>query len=131
MEFYKIPKGICLIKWNNEIGAILVSKYPKNLKITTKQLTNIYASHRMSNLNPNFAILTLTDTKVISFFSGIGENVIIEPDHIVALILRRDEKPIKFKALLKEAATKILSNLKDEKYENLFPNLYKEMVKIS
>lgn len=131
MEFYKIPKGICLIKWNNEIGAMLVSKYPKNLKITSKQLTNIYASHRMNNIDPNFVILTLTDTKVISFFSGIGENVIIEPDHIVALILRRDEKPMKFKAILKDVAAKILSNLKEEKYNELFPILFKEITKIS
>ncbi|MFX1450449.1 MAG: hypothetical protein ACFFCM_06390 [Promethearchaeota archaeon] len=110
---------------------MLVSKYPKNLKITTKQLTNIYASHRMNNIDPNFAILTLTDTKIISFYSGLGENVIIEPDHIVALILRRDEKPLKFKATLKDAAAKILSSLKEEKYNELFPTIFKEITKIS
>ena len=110
---------------------MLVSRYPKNLIITTKQLTNIYASHRMSNTAPNFAILTLTDTKVISFYSGLGDNVVVEPDHIVALILRRDEKPMKFKAILKDATVKILSSLKGEKFEEIFPILFKEMTKIS
>ncbi|NVM02067.1 MAG: hypothetical protein HWN67_07005 [Candidatus Helarchaeota archaeon] len=85
----------------------------------------------MNNINPNFAILTLTDAKIISFFSGIGENIIIEPNQIVALILRRDEKPMKFKSILKEATAKILSNLKGEKYEEIFPILFKEMTKIS
>ncbi|MHA1301958.1 MAG: hypothetical protein ACTSO9_21290 [Candidatus Helarchaeota archaeon] len=131
MEISKIPKGIAIIKWDNEIGAVLVSKYPKNLKITTKLLTNIYASHRMNNTEPNFATLTLTDSKVMSFFSGIGENVIVVPNHIVALILRRDEKPLKFKDILKKGAAQILSNLDDDKYEKIFPKIFKEMTRVS
>ncbi len=126
-----MPKGIAIIKWDNEIGAVLVAKYPKNLKITTKLLTNIYASHRMNNIEPNFASLTITDQKVISFFSGMGENIIVVPNYIVALILRRDEKTMKFKDILKKGAAQILSNLEDEKYKKIFPTLFKEMTKVS
>ncbi len=131
MEVFKIPKGIIIIKWDNEIGAVLVSKYPINLYITTKLLTNIYASHRMSNIEPNFATLTLTDSKVISFFSGLGENIIVVPNHIVALLLRRDEKPLKFKEILKKGAAQILSNLESDNYKKLFPKIFKEMTRIS
>lgn len=129
-EFRKIPKGIIIIKWDNELGAVLVAKYPKNLNITTKLLTNIYASHRINNLEPNFATITLTDSKVISFFSGFGENIIVQPNYIIALILRRDEKPIIFKDILKKGAAQILSNLDEKKYEKIFPTLFKEMTKL-
>ncbi|MHA1379449.1 MAG: hypothetical protein ACTSRG_13830 [Candidatus Helarchaeota archaeon] len=85
----------------------------------------------MNNTEPNFATLTLTDTKVMSFFSGIGENIIAVPNHIVALILRRDEKPLKFKNILKKGAAEILSNVEDEKYEKIFPKVFKEMTRIN
>lgn len=85
----------------------------------------------MNNTDPNFASLTLTDAKIISFFSGMGENVIVVPNYIVALILRRDEKPMKFKAILKKGAAQILSNIEDRKYEKLFPKIFKEMTKIN
>ena len=85
----------------------------------------------MNNIEPNFAILTLTDTRVISFFSGIGEKVVARPNHIVALILRRDEKPMKFKEILRNGTAKILSLLEGAKYEEILPELFKEMTKIN
>jgi len=126
-----MPKGILIIKWDNEIGAILVSKYPKKLKITTKLLTNIYANHRIESTDPNFASLTLKDSKITSFFSGLGENFIGEPNHIVALVLRRDEKPHLFREILKKGAATILSNLKNDQIEKILPELFKEMSNIS
>ena len=54
-----LPKGIVIIKWDNEIGAVLVAQYPKELKLPSKILTNIYANHRIENTDPNFASMTL------------------------------------------------------------------------
>ena len=85
----------------------------------------------MNNTEPNFATLTLTDSKVMSFFSGLGKNVIGVPNHIVALILRRDEKPSKFEDILKKAANQILSNIEENKYEKIFPKIFKDMTKVS
>ncbi len=126
-----MPKGIAIITWNNDTGAILVAKYPKNLKITTKLLTNIYANHRMNTTGPNFASLTLINTKIISFFSGIDDNQVVIPNYIIALLLRRNEKPLKFKEILKKGAAQILSNLQKENYEKIFENLFAEMTKIN
>lgn len=126
-----LPKGIIIIKWDNEIGAVLVAQYPKELKLPTKVFTNIYANHRIENTDPNFATITLKDSKVTSFFSGMGENIIVIPNHVIALVLRRDENPFKFKDVLKKSAAEILENIKNEKYKKLLPKLYDEMLQNS
>jgi len=124
-----MPKGIIIIKWDNEIGAVLVAKYPEELKLATKLFTNIYANHRIENTDPNFATMTLRDSKITSFFSGFGKNIIVIPNHVIALVLRRDESPFKYKDVLKKSAAEILQNIKNEKYKKLLPKLYDEMLK--
>lgn len=126
-----MTRGILIIKWDNEIGAVLLTKYPKTLKITSKRLTNIYANHRIDSSEPSFATLTLKDSKIASFFSGIGENSVGEPNHIVALVLRRDDMPKEFHAILKTGAESILSNIKNKKYEKVITGIFKDMTAIS
>jgi len=125
-----LPVGILIIRWDNEIGPINEGFYPENLKITNNLLTQVYSSHRYQSLKPGFASISLKNNKVVSFFSGVGDDHISVENYVVALLLRRDEKPNKYREILKTIAAEILDQTQDSKFIKLLPNLYKELAKI-
>ncbi|MHA1391449.1 MAG: hypothetical protein ACTSSC_00805 [Promethearchaeota archaeon] len=125
-----MPVGILIIRWDNEIGPINEGFYPENLKITNNLLTQVYSSHRYQSLKPGFASISLKNNKVVSFFSGVGDDHISVENYVVALLLRRDEKPNKYREILKTIAAEILDQTQDRKFIKLLPNLYKELAKI-
>ena len=125
-----MPVGILIIRWDNEIGPINEGFYPDNLKITNNLLTQVYSSHRYQSLKPGFASISLKNNKVVSFFSGVGDDHISVENYVVALLLRRDEKPGKYREILKTIAAEILDKTQDAKFINLLPNLFKDLAKI-
>ncbi len=125
-----MPVGILIIRWDNEIGPINEGFYPDNLKITNNLLTQVYSSHRYQSLKPGFASISLKNNKVVSFFSGVGDDHISVENYVVALLLRRDEKPSKYREILKTIAAEILDQTQDSKFLKLLPNLYKDLAKI-
>ncbi len=126
-----MPLGIVLIRWDNEVGPMLIQAHPENLKVTNNLLTQIYSAHRYSSLAPGFSSLTLKNKKVVSFFSGMGETVIGVPNYVVALLIRRDEQVGAFREILKKAAAEILGNIENGKYKKILPKIYKELSKVS
>ncbi|MBY9017625.1 MAG: hypothetical protein MUP85_16750 [Candidatus Lokiarchaeota archaeon] len=125
-----MPVGILIIRWDNEIGPINEGFYPENLKITNNLLTQVYSSHRYQSLKPGFASISLKNNKVVSFFSGVGTDHISIENYVVALLLRRDEKPTLYREILKTIAAEILDKIPDGKFKKLLPDLYKELAKI-
>jgi len=125
-----LPVGILIIRWDNEIGPINEGFYPETLKITNNLLTQVYSSHRYQSLKPGFASISLKNNKVVSFFSGVGADHISVENYVVALLLRRDEKPGKYREILKTIAAEILDQTQDRKFLKLLPNLYKDLAKI-
>ncbi|NVM56200.1 MAG: hypothetical protein HWN66_21065 [Candidatus Helarchaeota archaeon] len=125
-----MPIGILLIRWDDKLGTTLVAKYPEKFKFPSKILMNIYSQHRGQSTDPSFVTLTLTNLKISSFFSGMDENYIGASNYIVALVLRRDEKPHLFREILKKAAAKILKNVEKIKPETL-QTVFNEMRNIS
>jgi len=125
-----VPVGILVIRWDNEIGPINEGFYPETLKITNNLLTQVYSSHRYQSLKPGFASISLKNNKVVSFFSGVGADHISVENYVVALLLRRDEKPGKYREILKTIAAEILDQTQDRKFLKLLPNLYKDLAKI-
>ncbi|MHA1689883.1 MAG: hypothetical protein ACTSUN_11205 [Promethearchaeota archaeon] len=125
-----MPVGILVIKWDNEIGPINEGFYPENLKITNNLLTQIYSSHRYQSLKPGFASISLKNYKVVSFFSGVGEMTVSVENYVVAVLLRRDEKPSKYREVLKTIAAEILDKIPDGKFKSILPDLYKELTKV-
>jgi len=125
-----LPVGILVIRWDNEIGPINEGFYPDNLKITNNLLTQVYSSHRYQSLKPGFASISLKNNKVVSFFSGVGDDHISVENYVVALLLRRDEKPGKYREILKTIAAEILDQTQDAKFLKLLPNLYRDLAKI-
>ncbi|TXT61638.1 MAG: hypothetical protein BAJALOKI2v1_20091 [Promethearchaeota archaeon] len=125
-----MPLGILVIRWDNEIGPINEGFYPENLKITNNLLTQVYSSHRYQSLKPGFASISLRNNKVVSFFSGVGENSISVENYVVALLLRRDEKPHKYREVLKTIAAEILDKIEDDEFQEVLPDLYQELARV-
>jgi len=125
-----VPVGILIIKWDNEIGPINEGFYPETLKITNNLLTQVYSSHRYQSLKPGFASISLKNHKVVSFFSGVGEDFISVENYVIALLLRRDEKPHLYREILKKIAAELLDKIPEGKFQKYLPNLYKELAKI-
>ncbi|GAH49766.1 unnamed protein product [marine sediment metagenome] len=125
-----MPVGILVIRWDNEIGSINEGFYPDNLKITNNLLTQVYSSHRYQSLKPGFASISLKNNKVVSFFSGVGDDHISVENYVIALLLRRDEKPGKYREILKTIAAEILDKTQDAKFLEFLPNLFKDLAKI-
>jgi hypothetical protein len=125
-----MPIGILVIRWDNEIGPINEGFYPDNLKITNNLLTQIYSSHRYQSLKPGFASISLKNNKVVSFFSGIGSDSISVENYVVALLLRRDEKPYKYREVLKTISAEILDKIDNGEFRKVLPKLYKMLAKV-
>lgn len=125
-----MPVGILLIRWDDKLGTTLVAKYPEKFKFPSKILMNIYSQHRGQSTDPSFVTLTLTNLKISSFYSGMDENYIGASNYIVALVLRRDERPQLFREILKKAAAKILKNVSQVKSDTLKP-VFMEMRNLS
>ncbi len=125
-----MPVGILVIRWDNEIGPINEGFYPETLKITNNLLTQVYSSHRYQSLKPGFASISLKNNKIVSFFSGVGDMHISVENYVVALLLRRDEKPHLYREILKKIAAEILDKIPDGKFLEILPNLYKELAKV-
>lgn len=125
-----MPLGILVIRWDNEIGPINEGFYPDNLKITNNLLTQVYSSHRYQSLKPGFASISLRNNKIVSFFSGVGDDHISVENYVVALLLRRDEKPHKYREVLKTIAAEILDKIEDDKFKEVLPDLYQELAKV-
>jgi len=125
-----MPIGILIIRWDNEIGPINEGFYPESLKITNNLLTQVYSSHRYQSLKPGFASISLKNNKVVSFFSGVGQDFISVENYVIALLLRRDEKPFKYREILKKIAAELLDKIPDGKFKAQLPQLYKELSSI-
>ncbi len=108
-----MPLGILVIRWDNEIGPINEGFCPKSLIITNNLLTQVYSSHRYQSLKPGFASISLKNNKVISFFSGVGDDFISIENYVVALLLRRDEAFKDYLSLLKKIAAELLNNISE------------------
>ena len=125
-----MPVGILVLRWDNEIGPVLITSFPENLKITNNLLTQIYSAHRYSSLTPGFSSLTLKNNKVVSFFSGLGEKYVEVENYVVALLLRRDESVATYRAILNKIAANILGNIENNKYKKLIQRLYQDIARI-
>lgn len=125
-----MPTGILILRWDNEIGPVLIANYPENLKVTNNLLTQIYSAHRYSSLTPGFSSLTLKNNKVVSFFSGLGDKYIEVENYVVALLLRRDESTAKYRGILNKIAANVLGNIENNKYKSLIPKLYQDLARI-
>ncbi len=125
-----MPTGVLTVHWENKKGAELHIAVPPTLAITANLMQQIYSAHRYASLEAGYAALTILDTRVISFFSGLKGNVIGEPNYAVAVLLRKDEPVAKFKELLLAESREILMNILSPNIKDLLSALFEKMKRI-
>ena len=61
---------------------------------------------------------------------GVGQDFISVENYVVALLLRRDEKPGKYREILKTIAAEILEKIPDDAYKEVLPGLYAQLANV-
>jgi hypothetical protein len=122
-----MPTGVLTVHWDDKKGAELHVAVPPTLAITANLMQQIYSAHRYASLEAGYASITIQDTRVISYFSGLKGNVIGEPNYAVAMLLRKDESVVKYKELLLTESKGILKNILSPKIKDLLNALFDKM----
>ncbi len=69
-----MPKGIGVIRWNNQLGPYLDIKYPEDVTLTSPEVVNIYTAQTMGDIaKPRFSALDTDNFKIVSYFGGMED----------------------------------------------------------
>ena len=95
-----MPKGIGVIRWDNQLGPYLEACYPEDNSLTSPEIVNIYTSQTMGDITtPRFTSLGTDEFKIATYFGGK------EDQSILLLFLERFENPDDFRNGLIDAFT--------------------------
>ena len=120
-----------MIDWDVQKGPFLNYALPNDLDITTGLLTQIYSAHRYYSLEAGISSITFHNYRIVSFFSGLEGEIIEDPNHVLAMLLRKDEKIGAFKKILLQDMKAIFSAIPSGKYKDLMEDTFEKMKKTS
>lgn len=127
-----MPKGLAVLKWDDELGPVVAVKTPKKLKMGLDPTTSmrVYGISTLGETEesqkPGFNALTFPDFQLAVYYGGLNMHLKGLPS-MVFLVLSPDEDPDVYKDALPEIATQIFLNADDDKYKKLVPKLYKQI----
>jgi hypothetical protein len=112
--------GMVLMRWDERVGAEVLTKYPEELIISDKTLMQIYSTHEY-NQEAGMISMMIGASTIASYYTG--------PEHslYVILVLNVDEDPDAFEEGLADASRVIVQNLEDEAFKNIIPSLYQRI----
>ncbi|MHA1359878.1 MAG: hypothetical protein ACTSRC_17315 [Candidatus Helarchaeota archaeon] len=97
-----MPKGIGVIRWDNQLGPYLEATFPEDITLTSPEIVNIYTSQTMGDIStPRFTSLGTDEFKIVTYFGGM------EDQSILLLFLERYENPDDFRNGLIDAFTSL------------------------
>jgi chromosome segregation ATPase len=115
-----------IMGFNKSPGAYVDVQYPEDivdrLNVTTSDMMNIYALHRMRNMEPNYIQMKIKGVSVASFYSGFSfKHYVGRPDYAVTIFLSDDDVlPNDFEGMLRRFAHYILPKRADLDFEIMF-----------
>lgn len=122
-----MPIGLVVLHWSDREGMVIEADYPKGIGISSKlsgpTLLQIYNMH-FSGKEAGVIGLTLEDVNFVSYSAGIDSR------DFIALLLNLLENQEDFEEKLIDVSNKILDNLDEDKYIEMLPSLYEELIKI-
>ena len=66
-----MPKGIGIIRWNNQLGPFLERSYPKEVSVNPQLVIHLYTSQTMGDIaTPRLTSLSTDDLNIVSYFGG-------------------------------------------------------------
>ncbi len=118
-----------ILGFNKSPGAYIDTKYPENivdeLNIKTSDLMNIYALHRMRNMEPNFIKMKIKNINMASFYSGFSpKHYVGKPNFTITVFLSDNDKlPDDFEGMIRRIAHELLPKKRDKNFaKNLAKN---------
>ncbi|MHA1728135.1 MAG: hypothetical protein ACTSWY_05335 [Promethearchaeota archaeon] len=117
-----MPVGMVVMKWDERIGAEILTKYPDELIIQDKTLMQIYSTHEYNQ-----------EAGMISLMAGAGARTIASyytgPEHSLytILVLSTEEDPDVFEEGLADASRMIVQNLEGEAFKAIIPSLFQRV----
>ena len=112
--------GMVLMRWDERVGAEILTKYPEELIISDKTLMQIYSTHEY-NQEAGMISMMIGASTIASYYTG--------PEHslYVILVLNVDEDPDAFEEGMADASRIIVQNLEDDAFKNIIPSLYQRI----
>ena len=117
-----MPDGLIFMKYDERSGMEIKAKYPEEkLKISNKTLMHILNLHEFSE-QAGTVSLTLDNVNFVTYYTGSNK------DYFFILMLNILEDPEDYEEILEEVSQSILKNLKNEKYLEILPSLFKKIL---
>jgi len=119
--------------FNKSPGAYVDVQLPEDivdqLNVTTADMMNIYALHRMRNMEPNYIQMKIKGVSVASFYSGFSfKHYVGRPDYAITVFLSdNDVLPKDFEGMLRRFAHYILPKRGDLDFEIMFQEEYETL----
>jgi len=129
-----MPKGLAVLKWDDELGPVVTAKTPKNFKAGLDPTTSmrVYGIATLGETEesqkPGFTSLSFDEFKLAVYYGGLNMHMKGKPS-MVFLVLDPDEDPDVYKDALPEIATQIFLNTEDDNYKDMVPKLYKQIAR--
>ena len=117
-----MPDSLIFMKYDERSGMEIKAKYPEEkLKISNKTLMHILNLHEFSE-QAGTVSLTLDNVNFVTYYTGSNK------DYFFILMLNILEDPEDYEEILEEVSQSILKNLKNEKYLEILPSLFKKIL---
>ncbi|MHA1335762.1 MAG: hypothetical protein ACTSPW_08425 [Promethearchaeota archaeon] len=126
-------KGIMILGFHKSPGAYIEKQYPENiserLNVSTADLMNIYALHRMRRMEPNFIQIKVKNVNIASFYTGFSfKHYVGRPNYCITVFLSDDDTISNdFEGMLRRIAHEILPKQEDLDFEDLFIEYYEKL----
>jgi len=73
-----MPKGISIVRWNNQLGPFIEFSYPDNIILSPQQIIQLYTSQTMGDIaTPRFTTFGTENFKVASYFGGLQDPTLL------------------------------------------------------
>ncbi len=126
-------KGILIIGFNKSPGAYIDHQYPEEitekLNITTADLMNVYALHRMRQMQPNYITIKIKNIPIVSFYSGFSfKHYVGKPDFAITIILSPNDNPNEdYEGYLRRVAFELLPKRESMEFEDMLFDYFEDL----
>jgi hypothetical protein len=114
------PSGLLLMRWDERMGAEILTKYPEDLVVTHKTLMQIYGTHEYSG-EKGIINLTVGYSNILSYYTGSEKSIYL------LLFLNIDDDPDVYEMAMSDILQIILENYEDESYLQMIPSLFQRL----
>ena len=119
--------------FNKSPGAYVDVQYPEDiadrLNVTTADMMNIYALHRMRNMEPNYIQMKIKNVSVASFYTGFSfKHYVGRPDYAITVFLSEDDVlSNEFEGMLRRLGHYLLPKRHDSDFNIMFQEEYESL----